>query len=80
MVSDVRMTGVKFLEDYRLEVYLTNGHEVIYNLQPKLVTARFKGIDEWERFSRGKIINGSRIVWEDNMELSLDEILTNITR
>lgn len=79
-MSGVKIAEVKFQPDFCVEIDLTNGHRIIYNLQPKLVTARFKGIDDWNCFCEGEIIDGSRIVWNDSMELSLDEILNSIGR
>lgn len=78
MIADIKISNVEFLPDFCVKAVLSNGHVVIYNLQPKLVTARFKGIDEWDRFNKGEVVDGSRIIWEDGIELSVDEILSNV--
>lgn len=74
-MADIRIEAVGFLEGYRLDILLSNGHRIIYNLQPKLVTARFADLNQPELFSKGEVIEGRVICWNANTELSLDEIL-----
>lgn len=72
---NLEMSEVRFLEDFKLEVLLTNGDRIIYSLKLKRTTARFKEIEDWDRFCGGKVIDGNRIVWPNETELSIDEIL-----
>ncbi len=75
-MSDMtRMEKVSFLEDYRLEIVLTDGSCCFYDMKPKLKTVRFYDLESWGTFSRGILRNGQVICWDNGTELSIDEIL-----
>lgn len=74
----VQIVKVIFKENFLLNIFLTNGGNIIYDLKPKLVTARFRDIENWEQFRAGKVIEGKIIRWNLTTELSLDEILLNL--
>lgn len=74
-MAEIRIEAVRFLEGHQLDILLSNGHRIIYNLQPKLVTARFADLNQPELFSKGEVIEGKVICWNTNTELSLDEII-----
>lgn len=74
----VQIVKVIFKENFLLNIFLTNGGNIIYDLKPKLVTARFRDIENWEQFCTGKVIEGKIIRWNLTTELSLDEILLNL--
>lgn len=73
------MTGIVFLENYLIEVTLKNGHRIVYNLNAKIKTARFQDLLESEIFFCGELVNGNRIRWMGNIEISLEEILKQVT-
>lgn len=77
-MADIRMEDISFMEDYQLNILLSSGHRIIYNLRPKLVTARFADLTQPGLFSAGKIIEGKIIRWNSNTELSLDEIILTV--
>ena len=78
MVPNVKISSVEFVNDYQIDILLTSGHHILYNLGPKLTTARFKKIEGKETFNSGRVVGGNRIVWDFSTELSLDEILWNV--
>lgn len=77
-MADTRMQEVQFQEGYRLDILLDNGHRIIYNLEPKLVTARFQELASREAFYDGYLLDGKRICWKSGAELTLDEILLHL--
>lgn len=79
-MGDIEILEVKFLENFKVDLYLSNGHRIIYNLKPKLITARFKELECWDYFAQGKIKRGKVIYWDENTELTLGEILINVSK
>lgn len=77
-MTESRMTEVLFLEGYRLNILLNSGQRIIFDLGPKLITARFQELQEWEDFVEGHLVDGRRICWATGAELTLDEILLNL--
>lgn len=61
-------------EDYQVELLLESGRRLIYDLKPKLMTARFLELSDIEVFRTGYSPNGRCICWSTGAELSLDEI------
>ncbi len=72
-----RMEKVFFLDDFILEVELTDGRSCIYDMKPKLKTVRFHDLEDEGIFSDGRIKNGQVICWSNGIELSLHEIMMN---
>lgn len=77
-MTDARMKKVVFQEGYKLDIFLDNGHQIIYNLGPKLETARFQELSDWDVFTKGQLVGEKRICWATGAELSLNEIFLNI--
>lgn len=74
-----RIREVKYEEGYRMSILLQNGKIINYNMQPKLVTARFKDLEEIEVFYSGRVIGAGRIIqWNENTEISIEEIILQI--
>lgn len=71
------VTDIAFLENYIIDISFAGGHRVIYNLEPKLKTARFRDLMENDIFYRGKLV-GNLIRWTGNIEISLEEILIQV--
>ena len=70
------MTEIKEVhtqKDYRLEVILDNGSNIVLNLQPKLHTMRFGLLRDPGFFQCAKT-DGSMIYWDGKVELSLNEV------
>lgn len=74
-----RIEDIAYEDGYRIAIFLQNGHKITYNMKPKLMTARFRELSDWEIFKFGKISDsGKSIIWNDRTELSLDEILYHL--
>lgn len=71
-----RMEKVHFMEDYVIEIILTDGERRTFDMKPKLRTVRFHDLGDMKMFSCGILKNGQVICWSDGTELSLDEILS----
>lgn len=75
-MTTARIARVNYEEGYRMEVCLQNGHEIIYNMEPKLTTARFGELAEWDVFISGKIADSGKVIrWNDRIEISLEEMM-----
>lgn len=71
-----KIVEVKFMEDYRILILLKDGHQLLYDMKPKLVTARFRDLMDFKLFSRGTIIHSSKTIkWNENTEISIEEIM-----
>jgi hypothetical protein len=60
-------------EEYCLEVQLDNGSIVILNLECRLKTIRFGILSDIELFRRAST-DGSYIYWDNNIEISVNEV------
>ncbi len=74
-----RIVGVTFLDDYKLDITLSNGHGILYDISPKLKTARFQNLHQVSLFRSGQLSQDGIITWRDGTELSLDEIILELT-
>lgn len=70
----MQIDKVNFLNDYIIEIILTNEEKIYFDLKPLLPTARFKHIVSEEFFKKGKLINECCIYWDDVTELQDYEI------
>lgn len=77
-MHNLKISSVKFLDNYQISILLCNGHTIIYNLEPKLNAIRFTDLAEKEVFCHGELINGKMIRWNRSTEISLEEILTQV--
>lgn len=71
-----RMENIRFLEDYRIEVVLTDGRKRIFDMKSKLMTVRFHDLEDCNIFFSGSLKNGQVICWSNGTELSIDEIMS----
>ncbi len=69
----MQISQVVPLEDYRLEVHLTNGSSIILYVQSRLETARFALLAD-EIFFRQANTDGSYIRWHNKVEISVSEV------
>lgn len=77
-MTDTKMIEVAFDREFHINIVLDNGEKIIYNMRPKLITARFQELSDYKVFLEGAIKGGKAIYWSTGAELSLDEILLNI--
>lgn len=78
-MNQLTISDVRFLEGQQLEISLSNGHKILYDMSKKIETARFMALKQKELFLQGRVIENRLIVWQDEIELSLDEILLNVS-
>lgn len=71
-----KMEGIRFLDDYRIEIIFTDGRENVFDMKTKLRTVRFHDLENIEIFSSGILKNGQVICWDNGTELSIDEIMS----
>lgn len=74
-MTDTKIIGVTFDQEFHINIALDNGEEIIYNMRPKLITARFQELSDNKVFLEGALKGGKAICWSTGAELSLDEIL-----
>ena len=60
-------------DDYMLEVLLENGCSIILNMKSRLNTLRF-GMLADEDFFKTATTDGTCIVWDNKIEISLSEV------
>lgn len=66
---------VYFLDNFQLDILLSDGTRLIYDMRPKLETARFCDLADKQLFLGGKVINAQQVSWDNGAEIFLDEIL-----
>ncbi len=70
-----KISSIGFLENYRILVELEHGSSFIYDLKPKLDTARFAVLKDKNLFKRGKLIEKTYIKWNDILMLQNHELI-----
>lgn len=71
-----KIDEVKFTDDYLILILLRDGYRLIYDMKPKLVTARFRDLADRKLFSEGILVHSSKTIkWNENTEISIEEIL-----
>lgn len=78
-MTDIKIRDVSFEKDFEIRILLNNGHKIIYNMKPKLETARFLDLKDIDLFKKGTVKKGKSIYWNDSTELTLDEIMMGVT-
>lgn len=67
-------------DDYTLEIELNNHHKIIYDIKPKLKTARFCGLLDINKFKAVSVENENTLVWDSLCQITINEIISNIER
>ena len=78
-MASLWIEDIRFRKDYLIEITLSNHHKIIYDIKPKLITARFRDLEDEELFLSGRLFDGNTICWSPGIELSLEEIMINIS-
>ena len=76
----VTITSVTPYDDHTLLIELSNEHSIIYDLQPRLKTARFSSLNNLQKFKSVKVEQGNTLVWNNLCQLTIDEIFDRIER
>ena len=74
-MKKMQIDRVEFLEDYIIQLELSNREKVKFDLKPLLKTARFKHIVSQSFFEQGKLTNQCCICWDDVTEIQDYEML-----
>lgn len=73
MSTLVHIIKVTAREQYRLEVFLSNGTTVILNMAARLNSIRFMALKE-QAFFESATTDGQYIWWGNQVEISLSEV------
>lgn len=72
----VRIKDINYEKEYCLKIILQDGTKLTYDMKPKLVTARFKDLEDTKVFLEGEVAESGRMIrWNPNTEISIEEIL-----
>lgn len=78
-MQTVEMTKIELEENYQMHIRLSNGHEIVYNLKPRVNTARFQELENEEVYWKGALDRDGMVVrWPGGIELSIDEVLITV--
>lgn len=75
----LKITSVNFCDNYELDISLSNGHGILYNLASRIRTARFQPLQDKTLYQKGSLLPDGVIHWTGSIELTLDEILIELT-
>lgn len=75
-----KMRSVQLLNNYKIAVELDNGSSFVYNLKPKLQTARFAALVDRDFFQSGQLVNQDCIRWNDSLILYCYEMLDGMKK
>ena len=75
-----KMHSVQLLNDYKIAVELDNGSSFVYDLKPKLQTARFTALVDRDFFQSGQLVDNDCIRWSDSLMLYAYEMLDGMKR
>lgn len=68
-----RVTGVKPLDNYRLELLFTNQERRVFDVKPYLSIGVFQELQDRNLFNGIRAFNGS-IVWPNDLDLDPDTL------
>lgn len=71
----MRIENVRFLNDFIIELVLSNQKTVHYDFKPHLKTARFKHINSQSFFNQGILKDHCSIFWDPVTEIQDYEML-----
>lgn len=67
-------------EDHTLTITLSNRHQIIYDISPRLRTLRFSELADLEQFKTVRVEHGDTLVWDNLCQITIDEIFNLIER
>jgi len=67
-------------DDYTLLIELSNRHMIVYDMKPRLMTVRFCGLADLNRFKDVRIEDENTLVWDSLCQITIDEVLSMIER
>lgn len=70
-----KIIQVKPTDDYVLEILLNNNHKIICDMKTRLKGIRFQRLREIKCFKNVQIKNPYTITWDNNCEITIDEVI-----
>lgn len=75
-MTAARIKEIRYKEEYCLQIILQDESMLEYDMESKLVTARFRDLEDIRVFQNGQIAEAGRMIrWNSNTEISIEEIL-----
>ena len=75
-----KIVAIVAKDDYTIAIELSNHHKIIYDMKPRLQTIRFCEIADLKLFEAVRIDHGNTLVWNDQCQITIDEIISMIKR
>lgn len=66
---------VLFLKNYIIEIIFNGSYTFFFDLKPYIRSVRFNPLNREEVFENGRLVDGCRIIWENNVTLEDYEML-----
>ena len=67
-------------DDHTLLIELSNHHRIIYDMKPRLKSIRFCGLADLKEFQSFRVEHGNTLVWNNQCQITIDEIINMIER
>jgi len=65
-------------DDHTLLIELNNRHMIVYDMKPRLMTVRFCGLADIDRFKAVRIEDENTLVWDSLCQITIDEVLNAV--
>lgn len=75
-----KILTLQLLDDHKIAVELANGSSFVYDLKPRLKTARFAALADIEFFKTGRLMEKDYIWWSDSLMLYTYEMLDGMKK
>ena len=76
----IKIVNVIPKDDYTLTIELNNQECLLYNMKPRLQTVRFGELIDLDLFKKISINNENTIVWNEQCQITIDEIIDRMKR
>ena len=67
-------------DDYTVTIELSNHHQIIYDLRPRLHSTRFCGLSDLNKFRMVRVEHANTLVWNNMCQIAIDEIIDMVGR
>ena len=67
-------------DDHTVTIVLSNHHQIIYDLRPRLQSARFCELSDLTKFRMVRIEHANTLVWNNLCQIAIDEIIDMVGR
>ena len=63
-------------DDYTLWIEIDNHNHIILDMKPRLQSIRFGALADLTKFKAVSILNKNTIVWDEQCQITIDEIMS----